>query len=63
MVGTTMAWVICSAAAIVDPVLRREGRQVHGAPAAVDRGQNRRDAGDVVGRHADQRRLVLLGVP
>ena len=62
MVGTTIAWVICSAAAIVDPDLRREGRQVDGAPAAVDRGQHRRDAGDVVGRHADQRRLVLLGV-
>ena len=60
MVGTTRAWVIFSAAAVCHPGLGCERRQIDRAATGVDSGQDRRDAGDMVGRHADQRRFVLL---
>ena len=60
MVGTTMACVMCSAAASRTHDGGIEGRQVHDATSRVERAQHRRNAGDVVRGDADQLRLGRL---
>ena len=44
----------------LDPCIGAEVRQLHDAPTGVYRAQRRRDAGDVVRRHANQRRIVFV---
>ncbi len=44
-----------------EPVVRIEGRQQHDAALRVDGAEQRRDAGDVIGRHAHERRFVRSG--
>ncbi len=46
----------------VHPGFRGEGRQVDHAAAAIDPGEHRRDASDVIGRHADEGGFFLAGV-
>ena len=61
MVGTTKAWVTRSRARELEPGLGAEARQLHDAPPRVDRARDRRHAGDVVRRHADERGVLLGG--
>ena len=45
----------------IEPLARAEVRQVRHPPTGVQIAQHRTDTGDVVGRHADQHRVILAG--
>ena len=59
MVGTTIAWVTCSTVDSPDPRVGLEAREVDDPPPGVERAEDRRDAGHVVARHADELRIIL----
>ncbi len=61
MVGTTKALVTCSASTQAQPFGNVEIGQLDDTAPGIDRAQQRRDTRDMIGRHRDQRRALLLG--